>query len=448
MLGALIGSLLAGVAFLWLHAARPRVLRPPGAVRGPADPHPGCPELPAGRPELVGIEHRGVTAEGFHIDTGEGTMVVTAIGRIPGDLVLSTRTQADLGEGVGDPAFDARVCVAGDRADLLALLDGDTRAVAERVIAGLGVHVRHGRVSFERVTPIADSAERESIAEALLELARRLDLTAIDPASRLWEAIQVDPAGRGSGERLRLLLDRYPDAGPCEEAAALAISHPEPATAISGARYLADERALRVLQTISSDAATECATRLLAVDALLGAFPLDAGLPPVARAMAEHRAPRFIRGAARRLAETGAAGAVAPIAAFLPSATPDLAIELCGALGQLGRPEAQPALVVALDGDSVPVRMAAARALGACAGPTAIEALRKARVGRLGNAELKRVVREAIEAIQDKNKGAVEGTLTLVEDPLEVGGLSVVEEAGAVSLAEPDREPLEAEEEA
>jgi hypothetical protein len=118
---------------------------------------------------------------------------------------------------------------------------------------------------------------------------------------------------------------------------------------------------------------------------------------------------------------------------------PQAAQACLGALGRLGRPEAEGLMVEALRSPDPQVQAAAARALGQAGTAAAVAALREAMAPR---GDLVRSVgRQAIAEIQARLAGAEPGQLSLAGG--EAGALSLADgEPGRLSLADAEPESL------
>jgi HEAT repeat protein len=116
----------------------------------------------------------------------------------------------------------------------------------------------------------------------------------------------------------------------------------------------------------------------------------------------------------------------------------ELAEAAAAALGASGSVSAERPLIAALAHPIDFVRTAAARSLGRAGSIAAVLPLREAEEGHPRDADLRRIAREAVAAIQARCGAASPGQLTLAEG--EPGRLSLVEgEEGRLSLAEPSR---------
>lgn len=122
---------------------------------------------------------------------------------------------------------------------------------------------------------------------------------------------------------------------------------------------------------------------------------------------------------------------VGDLIGLLPAPRPDVSIAVAHALGAIGDPVAEEALLQLSEAVRVDVQKAAIEALGGCGSPRAIGRLR-ALGGALFAGEVGDLAEKAISRIRGRNAGAEEGTLAIADQG---GELSVPPEKGAVSLA-------------
>ena len=127
--------------------------------------------------------------------------------------------------------------------------------------------------------------------------------------------------------------------------------------------------------------------------------------------------------------------AIPTLAKVLSREHGSLAGDAARALAGYARPEAEAALVAALQHSAPEARIAAVEALGTSGSVTAVEPLRRAEPHH-PDAAFRRAARQAIAAIQARAGSASPGQLTLAEG--ESGRLSLEDDAaGHVSLARP-----------
>jgi HEAT repeat protein len=168
-------------------------------------------------------------------------------------------------------------------------------------------------------------------------------------------------------------------------------------------------------------------------------------LAEVAPAACESLTEAWLRGADGVLHRAAVAAAargrfvrLAPTVADLVTAgDADTRREIAEALGVLGDPATEPALLRLLEDASTQVQCAAARSLGSIGSVLAVEPLMPHTEG-LGNAQRRQAARAAIGQIQSRLGNVEAGRVSLAEDALS-GAVSLAgqgsEAAGALSLS-------------
>ena len=264
------------------------------------------------------------------------------------DLTIEPRTEADSEVTVtGDRAFDAAIRIDGES---LATLDSGTR---HQIRTGCeGLVVRRGFVVGE-----ADLCGVVATTERLVTIAEKLQ-SPIFPERALLRIFRQDPVREVRYRCLRELIAGYPESNEARAAAESALHCVDRAQRLSAAEFLGDYDAL---SEILDDQATAGIVRAHALRALVRTFPesshraalgcLEDANIQVRRAAVEVLSRRPDPVVMRALCDR-----------LRMSSGPDAA-HLANALGQVGNPAAEPALIYLLETGDIDERLAAVRAL-------------------------------------------------------------------------------------
>ena len=270
-------------------------------------------------------------------------------------------------------------------------------------------------------------------------MARRLVAPA-DIALRLAENLRSEPAAGVRLQGLLMLLREHGDHPAAREALLAARTDPSAEVRLRAGIALGDEGRDLLLELAGAESAEDaCAAGAIA--ALADALPLEGTEEILQRALRARRT-ATARACIERLGRGGKATPVAMLAKVLALEPGELGVAAAQALGALGLPAAQPALVGALASDAPAVRVAAAAALGRAGDVDAVLPLRQAPARYPADGALKRAVRQAVAEIQSRLAGAAPGQLSLVAEGAEAGRLSLADTGGSVagrlSLTNPD----------
>ena len=336
----------------------------------------------------------------------------------------------------------------GPEAPLRALLDGETRRMVRRLLAGsvdaasaipkggrrieMAIHggelqaVLHEEVLRAANEPLAGALR------ALLDLAGRL-VAPEDIPARLVRNAASDPE---SGVRLRnllLLVRAYPKGAATREALRAACRDASEAIRLSAALALGGE-GHSVLLEIATSERSDDGRAAQAVRALGKDLPRRRVLETLGRALQRRRL-QSAQACIAWLGRFGEGDAVPTLARVLTLEQGELAAAAASALSETRLPEAEAPLVHALASDEASVRLAAAEALGRIGSAVAIAPLREAAERHRQDGALGAAVYWAVAAIQSRLTGTP-GQLSLAEG--EAGQLALAEDpAGRLSLTPP-----------
>jgi HEAT repeat protein len=375
---------------------------------------------------------------------------------------------------IGDDAFDAEVSVQGPPALALALLDAATRHSLSALVNGQLLVPGHpalwasGRLdegvlrvevpprskaarsrAFDANRGEAEPAGRyyldgehklPKVLRAALELAARLSRPE-DLPKHLAERIPTEPEARVRLKLLLTLLREFPEEAAARRAALAARDDPDAEVRLRAGIALGPE-GRDVLVGVASGEGAEDATTARAVAALGDSLTLAQATEFLKKALRTQR-DATARTCLAALGRQGGPEAIQTLKQVLAvesgtrrSAGRPLAIDAAAALADTGDPSVEPALLAALRSPTTLVAIAAAQALGHVGTVAAVVPLREAEAR---DASLRSPARQAVAEIQARLGGAAPGQLSLSEG--ESGQLSIAEddEAGRLSLAEPQR---------
>ncbi len=341
----------------------------------------------------------------------------------------------------GDAPFDESFFLSGDPVVLRALLDAETRRLAQDLFAGrvtaeppfeprrveMSVRVAYGtlKAEFRETWGTRDLEPVPGTLLALLALAERL-APAGRPEERLAAIVRTDPVARVRAGALTVLARDHPRASATREALAAALGDADVEVRLFAA--LTDPEAGRpVLEAFatSRDAEDWCSAR--AIEGLGDRLTLDVGR----RALEAARAGSKQRTALTALLPVARAGGVDVVMRALHHPSHTVATAAASALAAVNAPGAEEALLEALGRDSIDVRFAAARALGLLGTARAVLPLKE--LERRGRYGVDKAAREAIARIQARLTGATPGQLTVADDAS--GHVSITDDrSGRVTL--------------
>jgi hypothetical protein len=336
---------------------------------------------------------------------------------------------------IGDDEFDRSFFVLGPPTLVYALLDAETRRVLKKLTASHragGVEIEQGRLQLHE--PGSEGLRPEPVercARDAVALARRL-LPPADMARRLCENAQKDPLPAVRLNNLRAAIREAPGSAQTRAALMAATGDRDTSVRLRAGLALGADGRDALVSVADSDAAGDTE-----VETALEALGADVPVVLVARVLRRSvgvnldrppSLPRAARACVAALARAPAADAISLLQALL-LASASLADDAARVLGRIGGPDAEAALIGALEGEVPEGRLAAARLLGDVGSAAAVVALREAEAR---GGELRKAARQAIADIQSR-LAAAPGAVSLSGS--EAGQVSMVEDpSGRVSL--------------
>lgn len=301
----------------------------------------------------------------------------------------------------GDPNFDALAHVFGEPADVLALMDLQTRRDVGSFVA-LGGELEDGTLKLHVKALVRQPQALVQPAKLMLSIGARLVIQ--EREELLLANVKGDPWAEVREANLAILTSLYPDAKQTRAAIAAALEDEDPKVRFDAAVAAKDHRVLRALAAnveIDADVRADALERL-DYDAKLVTALLADGQARVRRAAVA------VAGRAHDLSQLEALSTL--------TADPDekVAQAVAHALGKLGGAQAEPALIALLAHPAGAAQIAAAEALGATGSVRAVEPLLPLTKG-VFNADLRAAARDAIRRIQARLGDADAGRLSLAD---------------------------------
>ncbi|HEY3448910.1 MAG TPA: HEAT repeat domain-containing protein [Myxococcales bacterium] len=369
-------------------------------------------------------------------------------GVIPPDFELARRsllTGPSWGVDLGDIELHRAAYVGGPESVVLAALSWSARqAVLEACRAGtLKVHL--STVSLE----CPGSAHcLPDMAEWLVRAVEGLS-AAKTPARALAASVESDPLDAVRLRCLEALVREYPDRPDCARACEAAFGDRSPLIRMKAAAIVGGDRGFAALAKLVDDPGLPAPLRAMAMDALPRASTPVSREELVARHLRSDEGPLRVA-AARAVGRLKLAGLLEPLRRLATVEDPACQEATAKAMGALGDPGAEPALLGLLSHSRREIRIAAAVALGLVGTRAAIAPLGDAAAGGHGARPLSTLVRDgdALEAaarkamrrIQGRLGGASAGQLSVVPDAQVAGGLSLsVAVGGELSMPGPQK---------
>ncbi len=335
----------------------------------------------------------------------------------------------------GDAAFDEELLVRGPEAKMRAVLTSEARRQVRSVVTGWGARVEGGDITATLRGTNHDARTIRALVSSLVDAARALEEPEDVPGALARNAA-ADTSPVARLHCLRLLASEWPDLTRTREAIVAALEDPDPRVALAAARG-AGERGWAVAHRIALDRRAPEELRIEALHLRDDAAPAELVAATAKALLDDPRAQ--VAAAAVRVSGRRRLRGVAPLIDRLAERLDDeLRLAVAEALGKLGLSTSEDALLELLGSEEPRVKTAAALGLGRCGSVRAVEPLLLAAktVGLLGPGDLKQAVEDSVKRIQARLSGASAGQLSLAA--VESGGeLSIAEEPGALSLADP-----------
>lgn len=334
-------------------------------------------------------------------------------------------------KGFGDPAFDAAVEVSGDDLALCALLSPENRHLLRRLTAR-GVYVEYGQVSYEAAGVEDDGGQLRSL---LLDMSRAAIALQLEPAqhrARVIANFTVEAAPRVREKLLRTMLRVAPEAVETLRLVQLALDDDDPLVRVVAAGQSPDGAAIE--QAVARDVKAPTEVRKAALDGAIQRGGPDA--VDLLDALLAKRPDGLLWDVLHGIETLNHREAAQRLAQILPRiSAPTDAARVATTIGNVGDTRQEPALLDALAREPLPVRRAAATALGLVGTLRCVRELSPLTEGMV-DGPLKTAARTAIAAIQAREAGGIDGGGLAVVDG--GGELAVAGEAGRLAVAEED----------
>jgi hypothetical protein len=383
----------------------------------------------------------------------------------------------------------------GEATSVLAVLDHATRARISDNLFGETI-VSDDTVRWQAAELIVSAQRLEKRIRDLLAFAKSLRNLGAEIPARLAGNAARDPVARVRLANLRALQRGFPNGELARDVSQAALRDEDPAVRLEAAQFLGEqglqtlrelvlgspkieprvrsealrvlferapvlgERAFRTLrELVTGDSSIETAIRSDALRILVESAPRETVIPLLDQILDESTSLEWdwalgVRGwlwlqAAAACGELRHAGATARLIRALDRLDPSSAKVVVEALGTIGDPAAEPALITLLNSEDEDTAIAATHALNRFGTVAAVEPLRARIDDVLADRTLKQAARDAIEAIQGRLRGAERGQLGLAEAAGAQGRLSVSDPPadGRLSLSNPPRPEGESEHE-
>lgn len=350
----------------------------------------------------------------------------------PRDSVMNGRGATEV---TGDEAFDAAVLLEGPRVAGTAMLDAALRTAIVSAAAH-GACLEKGEVVIRRAGIVTSGEQLAELVRLVAGLSRRItDAHRADRVSRLADVATGDPLPGVRRRALRVLIDHHKEDPAARSALDRALVDADVEVRMMGASGLGPS-GFEAMRSIANDAMLPSPVRAAALDKLLALFPRSQSVPALMKALDDRSS------AARKIAITalGKMRHAAAVPSLLGLARRPLDLEeravLAQALGRIGDPAAEPALLALLDTDDADVRIAVANALAKVGSAASVEPLTPlARASLLQN-DLGRAASFAIERIQSRlaKAGGSQGQLAITDPDSDEGRVSLPVQDGALDL--------------
>jgi hypothetical protein len=336
---------------------------------------------------------------------------------------ISLHADANTGDvGFGDPALYAAF-VDGRLEE--ALREGDKLAFTECcMIVESPFASREGRVP--------------SLVDGLAHAARRLIDATSDGrpniAKMLLQNVTSDESSAVRARSIDSILARVEDDDEVRESAiASALEDDAQEVRLAAARHLG-ERGFAVAEAIARDEEAADGLRQRALRFLMRRFEAER-VVPILRDALESDNERVVQLAVRRLGELAHVDAIPWLADLAERATAETAVAIATALGAIGDPSGELALIGLYEKHFDEVKIAAADALGTTGTAAAVSHLLPAAESTRVPTELRVPASNAVKLIQSR-LGGKSGSLSVIEAKKETGHVSIAA-GGRGALSEP-----------
>ena len=375
-------------------------------------------------------------------------IMVDATHHIPSHLELERGTQnrANTGPSVGnvnlrtgDSKFDSAVYVRGDPAEIISLLDEQTRGLIMDFSCGWTGMVAAGLL--EVLTPgiCTDSARIIKKAQVTVDLARQLARPPSEAAKRLAHNAQNDPVPDVRLTNLKTLAARYPESKELKNTAIKALKEESPAIRLVAGRH-AGSQGYRVLLELAGSTEIPEPIRMEAIHLMsIGKASKKESVAVLRNILKDHSSTQAIRLAAiDGLGNRFDRGCLDLLVEQLAYSDEVLTPAIARALGKIDHPESETHLLRMLVFKHPETQRIASQWLGEIGSIKAVEPLLLCTEGD-ADRQTKKAAREAIAMIQSRLGDVDAGSLSLISTPEGEGALSMAEQAGQLSEVDEKR---------
>lgn len=348
------------------------------------------------------------------------TLVVNARGALPPTISLHADAQRDE-VSFGDDALYAAI-VDGPLHEVLR--PGDQISISECCLIVQSPFATRD----DRIAPLLDAFARSC--------RRLLDNTVDgrpDIGALLLENVTADEIPEVRARSIDRILTRFESGDVRDAGIEAALSDAEPQVRFAAARHLG-ERGFDVAVQIAADEEAGDGLRQRALRFLMRRFETARIVPVLKDALASENE-RLEQLAARRFGELAYRPAIPWLADLAQRASPETSVVLATALGSIGDPEAELALIALYEKHFDEVKVAAADALGTVGSADAVPHLLAAADSTRVPAELRVAASTAIKLIQSRLRGKA-GSLSVIEAEKETGHVSLTQ-GGPGALSDP-----------
>ena len=334
-------------------------------------------------------------------------------------LEVRPATLATAGSGAtrtGDTVFDEQVNVRGtDPAELLAILDGDTRLRLRHLVAER-VTIEHGEIRGRADTNRADALELREHLARLAGIAEGLEASASRAVpARLAEIAGSDPVAPVRRRALEIISERFGTTAFAAEAARRAL-----ADADSGVRAQAAPMGSGSGDALESAVRDEKAPEKDRRDALAraGAVLDRDEMVSLYEAAVASNSPALQRDAISGFARLRH-GACIPLLVARAQTSDDEATlaTIADALANIAGPGAEDALLSLLEREIPAVQILAARGLGRIGSPASIARIQPIASRVVGQPDVREEAANAISQIRTRHPGAAEPSRAAKDRP-------------------------------
>ena len=343
----------------------------------------------------------------------------------------------------GDAAFDKRTRVEGELMEVLAALGENTRLLVNDLMKFGRLEI--GELTTSYLTRRKDTPSAELLVERihrLVALDEAIASPAVDPSTRLAENALTDSVPLVRLANFEQLISLYSGRELTNDVAVNLLKSQDPQLKLLAAIYLDDARGWAVMRTLATQQGLDVELREIALVRLCDKSPASESLPVLRQICAESESPAVLRTAAMREIARLKLRELLPLLLSEVGKADDATLAvLAEAIGAIGDPSSEGALLSRLAVEDTDARVAVVKALGLVASTAAVDDLLPLAHGIGLPGSVTAAAREAIARIQSRLLGAAEGQLSISDPAKEVGALSLSDTQGALSEPSPRQSP-------